>query len=34
MDVTKDVMSQHFVAYDKFKEQIDLINSQADAAIS
>ena len=34
MDVTKDTMSQHFVAYDKFKDQIDLINSQADAAIS
>lgn len=34
MDATKDVMSQHIVAYDKFKEQIDLINSQADAAIS
>ena len=34
MDVTKDVMSQHMVAYDKFKEQIDQINSQADAAIS
>ena len=34
MDVTKDTMAQHIVAYDKFKDQIDVINSQADAAIS
>ena len=34
MDVTKDTMSQHFEAYNKFKGQIDLINQQADQAIS
>jgi len=34
MDVTKDTMSQHFEAYDKFKGQIDTINLQADAAIN
>lgn len=30
MDVTKDTMTQHFEAYDKFKSQIDIINAQAD----
>lgn len=34
MDVTKDTMSQHFEAYDKFKGQIDTINAQADQAIN
>ncbi len=34
MEVTKDTMSQHFEAYDKFRGQIDTINHQADAAIS
>ena len=34
MDVTKETMTQHFSAYDKFKEQLLTINSQADEAIS
>ncbi len=33
IEVTKDTMSQHIEAYDKFKGQIDQINAQADAAI-
>lgn len=27
-------MSQHFKAYDKFKDQLTVINNEADAAIS
>ena len=34
MDVTKETMNQHFQAYDKFKDQITSISSQADQAIS
>ncbi len=33
IEVTKDTMTQHIEAYDKFKGQIDHINAQADAAI-
>ena len=33
MDVTKETMTQHFQAYDKFKDEITDISSQADEAI-
>lgn len=33
IEVTKDTMTQHIEAYDRFKGQIDQINAQADAAI-
>ncbi len=33
MDVTKETMTQHFQAYDKFKGQIEEIDNQAEAAI-
>jgi hypothetical protein len=34
MEVTKDTMSHHFDAFDRFKTQIDDINAKADAAIN
>lgn len=34
MEVTKDTMEQHFEAYNKFKDQIDTLNEQAEKAIT
>ena len=34
MDVTKDTMSQHFEAYNMFKDQLEEITKAADAAIT
>jgi hypothetical protein len=34
MGVTKETMDQHFEAYNKFKEQLDSLNQQAEQAIT
>lgn len=34
MDVTKDTMKEHFESYNKFKGQIEEIQSEADMALS